>query len=114
MTHNYQRNQNPYEMFLRMAQEHTPELHFTGTTAGEFAAWKAELVPKVAECLGAFPAKVPLNPALTARWEDNGLIRERWMIDVQEHLSASLLLVKGIRLITKFYPAVQQLMLVFC
>lgn len=34
---------------------------------------------------------MPLNPQLLAEWEHRGLRRQRWILDVQEHLSATLL-----------------------
>jgi len=89
---NYHRNLNPHEMFVRMAAEHAPEMRFPGGGKNEFETWKASVVPKIAECLGAFPEPVDADPELSARWEDNGLIRERWVIDVQPFLSASLLI----------------------
>jgi hypothetical protein len=89
---NYRRNQNPHEMFVRMAAEHVPTMRFPGGGPKEFEEWKSRLVPEVMGCLGDFPREVDPNPVLSARWEDNGLTRERWLIDVQPYLSASLLI----------------------
>jgi hypothetical protein len=89
---NYHRNLNPQEMFARMAADHRPEMRFEGDGQSAFDEWKATAVPRILECLGEFPQEVDLNPSLSARWEDNGLVRERWIIDVQPHLSASLLI----------------------
>ena len=85
------RNLNPHEMFIKMAAEHTPKYHFDGSTNSDFAAWKAAAWPAVLECLGDFPEPAPLNPELVVEWESAGLTRQRWLIDVHKHLSASLL-----------------------
>ena len=41
--------------------------------------------------LGDFPKKVPLNPQLMAEWEHDGLIKQRWIIDVGKYISAMFL-----------------------
>jgi hypothetical protein len=35
-----------------------------------------------------FPEKVPLNPELVVEWKDDGLIKQRWLIDVSKYISA--------------------------
>lgn len=85
------RNLSPQQMFEALAREHVPAYHFTGSTREEFAAWQAEAWPRVLATLGDFPTKVPLNPELMAEWEEDGLRKQRWLIDVQPHLSAVLI-----------------------
>lgn len=85
------RNLNPHQMFIEMARKHTPKYHFRGSTKADFQKWQAAARPEVAKCLLRFPDPVPLNPELVVEWESDGLRRQRWLIDVQEHLSASLL-----------------------
>ena len=84
------RNLSPLRMFEQLALEHTPEFRFDGGTAKEFAAWKAAALPRVLATLGDFPQAVPLNPELLVEWEEEGLHKQRWIIDVQPHLSATL------------------------
>jgi hypothetical protein len=84
------RNLSPNQMFIEMAKAHRPAYRFTGETPEDFKAWKAEALPKVLATLGDFPPTVDPNPALMAEWEDEGLIRQRWIIDVHEYLSATL------------------------
>jgi hypothetical protein len=76
-------------MFELWGQEHTPEYAFTGSTPEEFAAWKAEALPKVLATLGNYPERVPLNPELLAEWEHDGLRKQRWIIDVGRHICAT-------------------------
>ncbi len=85
------RNLSPSAMFFQTALEHKPTHRFEGQTAKDFVKWKAETWPLVRACLGDFPARVPLNPQLLAEWESGGLRKQRWIIDVQKHLSATLL-----------------------
>lgn len=82
------RNISPQEMFVRMAREHTPKYRFDPETWPDFEAWKAAARPEVAATLGDFPAEVPLNPECVVRWEHDGLVKERWLIDVGPHISA--------------------------
>lgn len=84
------RNLSPQEMFVRLAAEHVPTYHFGNRGAAGFAAWKAEATPKVLATLGDWPERVPLNPELLAEWEEDGLRKQRWVIDVSRHISATL------------------------
>jgi len=85
------RNLSPQEMFIRLAQEHVPTYHFAALEKPDFAAWKAAALPAVLATLGEAPERVPLNPELLAEWEQDGLRKQRWVIDVSKHISATLL-----------------------
>ncbi len=88
------RNLSPQRMFEQMALNHIPERRFTGRTAHDFYIWKEETLPKVIATLGDFPAHVDPNPELMAEWEHDGLIKQRWLIDVGPYISAILLINK--------------------
>jgi hypothetical protein len=85
------RNLSPNQMFIEMAKAHTPQYQFAGSTPEDFDAWKAEALPKVVATLGDYPERVDPNPQLLAEWQYKGLRRQRWIIDVQPYLSATLL-----------------------
>ena len=82
------RNLSPQTMFEKLALEHKPLCRFDAKKQG-FAAWKAKTWPKVYATLGDFPEKVPLNPQLLAEWEEDDLRKQRWIIDVGRHISAT-------------------------
>lgn len=82
------RNLSPQQMFEQLALQHRPTHQCTAQTAAEFHAWQEQTLPAVLATLGEFPRRVPLNPQLLAEWEHDGLITQRWLIDVQESLSA--------------------------
>ena len=83
---------SPNTMFERMALEHRPLQSFerTGESGQTFADWKAQTLPLVIETLGDLPARPPLNPTLLAQWDEDGLNKQRWIIDVHQHLAATL------------------------
>jgi len=85
------RNLSPNRMFVEMAKAHVPEHHFTGTTVADFESWKATALPKVLATLGDSPPTCDPNPQLLAEWESRCLRRQRWIIDVQPGLSATML-----------------------
>jgi hypothetical protein len=85
------RNLSPQAMFEKLALEHRPDLAFAGRTPDEFASWQGRALPRVLATLGEFPARVPPNPQLLAEWEHDGLVKQKWLLDVQEHLSATCL-----------------------
>lgn len=85
------RNLSPQQMFIRLAEEHVPEYRFKGKTKSQFNRWKRQAEPKVLATLGDFPDPVAPRPKMLVEWEEKGLRRQRWIIDVQKHLSATLL-----------------------
>jgi dienelactone hydrolase len=85
------RNLSPHQMFERLALEHRPAYRFAGQTPDDVVAWQRDALPAVLATLGDFPARVPPNPQLLAEWEHDGLVKQKWLIDVQEHLSATCL-----------------------
>ncbi len=84
------RNLSPQRMFGDLVKERRPECEFAGTDRETFVSWKEKTLPKVLATLGDAPPAAPPQPELLAEWEDQGLIRQRWIIDVQKHLSATL------------------------
>ncbi len=83
-----ERNLSPMTMFARMAAEHRPAMAFRGRTARDFAAWKRKALPAVLATLGDRPGRVPPRPELVAEHEHDGLVKQRWTIDVGRHISA--------------------------
>jgi dienelactone hydrolase len=67
-------------------------MQFTGKSKDDFTNWKAKTFPEVISTLGDFPEKTELNPQLLAEWEHDGLLKQKWIIDVSKHISATLLI----------------------
>ncbi|MCX5662755.1 MAG: prolyl oligopeptidase family serine peptidase [Planctomycetota bacterium] len=88
---NRTRNLNPFAFFESLAAEHRPEFAFKGRTPAQFKAWQKAALPRVLATLGTRPKKVDLNPELLAEWTEDGLVKQRWVIDVQPNLSAVVL-----------------------
>ncbi len=80
------------EMFNRIAEEHRPVMAFGKGDKGKFKSWKKKALPSVVKTLGDWPKKVPLNPELECEWKHDGLVKQRWIIDVGPHISASFLI----------------------
>jgi len=85
------RNLSPQAMFNAIAAEHRPRCRFGGDPGEGFAAWKERVLPEVLGTLGEFPAPVDPEPELQAEWEHGGLVKQKWLINVHEHLSATVL-----------------------
>ena len=85
------RNLSPQAMFIKMASEHVPSMAFKGKSENDFKKWKAQTLPEVIKTIGDCPEKVKLNPQLLAEWEHEGLRKQKWLIDVSKHISATLL-----------------------
>lgn len=83
------RNLSPQHMFMALSEEHAPTNHFNG---GDFESWKKETLPAALATLGDFPERVDPNPLKVAEWEQDGLLREKWLIDVSKHISATFLI----------------------
>ncbi len=86
------RNLSPLEMFVQLAREHKPLCQFEGSNKQQFEEWKANTYPKVKATLGDWPERVELNPELVVEWQQDGLRKQRWLIDVGRYISASLVI----------------------
>lgn len=82
------RNLSPMTMFQRWAAEHKPILAFQGKSKRDFVRWKEQALPAVLATLGDRPERVSPNPELIVEWEHDGLIKQRWLIDVGRHIAA--------------------------
>ncbi len=83
------RNLSINAYFQRMAEKHVPRYRFAGADREDWGAWQEELRPRVLQSLGIPPARVPLNPEVTAEWTEDGLVKQRFVLDVEEGLSAT-------------------------
>ncbi|MFA6111617.1 MAG: alpha/beta hydrolase family protein, partial [Candidatus Latescibacterota bacterium] len=95
-----ERNLSPQQMFVDLVRDHKPECRFTGRERKAFQTWKKKALPRVLATLGdPPPPPTAPDPELVAQWEEHGLIRQRWLINVQQHLAAVLLvnLPKGLK-----------------
>lgn len=86
------RNLNPFTFFDQAGLNHKPKFSFRGRTPQQFKAWQKALLPQLLDTLGTMPKKVAPNPELLSEWSEDGLIKQRWVIDVQPNLAATLLL----------------------
>jgi hypothetical protein len=79
------RNHSPYEMFRRIAASRAPRFSFDGSI--DFDRWKAEATAAVVASLGRLPEAVEPRAELIAETTFDDVVSQRWLIDVQEHLS---------------------------
>lgn len=86
------RNLSVHRYFEQIGQRHVPKYRFRGSTKEDFEAWRAELLSAVRATLGPMPQAVPLNPEIESEWREEGLIKQRILLDVAEGLSAVALL----------------------
>lgn len=103
------RNLSPQRMFEALARRHVPACRFAGSTPADFARWKDSTLPRVLATPGDWPARVPLNPQQVAEWEHDGLIKQRWWIDVGQFISATFLIARP-----KHLPAGRKLPGILC
>ena len=85
------RNLSPQEMFIQLARAHEPEATFSATSEAGFREWKDKTLPRVTATLGDLPPRVPLEAELQAQWEEDGLIRQQWIINASAFISATVM-----------------------
>ncbi len=90
------RNLSPQKMFHELALEHVPQYRFSDGT--DFKSWKSAALPKVKATVGDFPERVPLNPQLLVEWEQDGLLKQRWIIDVGKFISATFVIARPVEI----------------
>src|SRR5438876_1265652 len=74
--------------FRQRAASHKQRYRF----AADFDKWKAELLAAVITSLGRMPEKVPLNPRIVETKNEDGLVKQRVMLDVEDGLAVPALI----------------------
>lgn len=85
----YDRSLSPYELFRRMGEQNKPRHSYQ--EGGDHSAWKSAALPDVLRTLGRIPDPVEPNAELLVEFSDGEMIQQRWIIDVQDGISAMLL-----------------------
>lgn len=69
------------KFFLDLIRDYEPELTFRGETREDFDQWQSVFREKFLECLGPLPTAVSPEPEVIWRVEEDGLIKEKVLID---------------------------------
>ena len=72
--------------FNSKAARHTPRYRF-GSSSHNWREWRPALLSAVKSSLGRLPSKVPLNPQIELEWTEDGLIKQRIVLDVEDEMS---------------------------
>lgn len=83
------RNLSINQHFRNLAQKRLPKYRFCGITNAQWRQWRETLCAEVMASLGSMPTPVPLNPEIVAEWEEDGLLKQRVWLDVEEGLSVT-------------------------
>ena len=89
------RNFSMVDYFNRLAAEHEPELSFRGSTRDEWQAWHGAARARLEELLGPRPAKVDPAAEVVYSVEEDGLVRERIVLDTERHMSMPCVLLRA-------------------
>ncbi|MEI8244196.1 MAG: alpha/beta hydrolase family protein [Lentisphaerota bacterium] len=102
-----ERNLSPQNMFMALVKDYTPAMAYTG---GDVEAWRQKTLPEVLRTLGNPPPPIAgLNPELLVEWRHEGLLKQKWLIDVSKHISATFLINRP-----EDIPTGQKLPALFC
>ena len=93
------------EYFNLRANQCQPRYRFAGNTKGDFDAWQNNLLTEIKKLLGPMPDSVDLNPEIIWEVEEDGLIKRRVLLDVEEFMSV-VALVYIPKKVKKPYPAI--------
>jgi hypothetical protein len=85
------RNLSPHDLFVALGHQHRPK-HGFRKGIDDPASWQAETIPAVLATLGRIPEAVDPNPELIAEFQDDKMITQRWFVEVQEGISAILVI----------------------
>ncbi len=77
------------EYFIRKAAEFEPKLRFKGQTKADFQSWHKNLLGELKQMLGIMPKPVPLNPEIVWEIEEDGLIKQRVLLDMEKDMSVA-------------------------
>lgn len=83
------RNMSVNRFFTELGANYQPRHRFGEGANKNWQQWKETLLPALKRTLGHMPKRVPLNAEVIAEWEEDGLIKQKFVIDVEENLSAT-------------------------
>lgn len=84
-------NMSPQHWFERLASSNAPKYAFSD--GADFTSWKNQALPEVMATLGRIPEPVSAaEPELLATYEHDGIYTQRWMIRLEDELSAILVI----------------------
>ena len=98
------RNLSPHDLFVHLGRQNTPTYGFR--QGMDRVAWQEEALPRVLETLGRIPEPVDPRPNLIAEFRDGDMITQRWIIDVQPGISATLVVNRPVGEDGAVYPAI--------
>ncbi len=81
------RNFSVIEYFNRRCSELAPRLAFAGRNKQDWQAWRTALLAELRKLLGDWPNPVPANPDVVWETVEDGLIKQRIVLDTEEHMS---------------------------
>ena len=81
------RNFSMIDYFNRLAAEHVPELAFSGESKDDWQQWHRKAHARLTELLGKMPEPVDLAPDVVYSVEEDGLVRERIILDAEQYMS---------------------------
>ncbi len=90
------RNFSMVEYFKRLAERHVPELAFRGESLEDWEDWHERAHAKLIELLGEFPQPVDLAADTVYGIEEDGLIRERVILDTDRYMSMPCVVLKPV------------------
>ncbi|OHB54860.1 MAG: hypothetical protein A2Y12_05465 [Planctomycetes bacterium GWF2_42_9] len=85
------RNFSMIEYFNRKADAIKPAFRFSGKSQEDFLSWKQCLLAELRSLLGPMPTRVPLNAEVVWEIEEEGLIKQRVVIDTESDMSVAAL-----------------------
>ena len=86
-----ERNFSLIEYFNRKVKGFSPKYGFNAVDASGFESWKRELLAELKKGLGPMPEAVALNPEIVCEVKEDGLIKRRVLLDLEEDMSVAAL-----------------------
>ena len=88
---NKKRNLSMIEYFNRKAEIIQPRYGFSGSNKDDFINWKSALLAELKQILGQMPQPVPLNPQILSEVEEEGIVKQRILLDLEDDMSVTAL-----------------------
>jgi hypothetical protein len=100
------RNFSMIEYFNRKAEAIKPKYRFSGQSKTDFVKWQSALLADLKLLWGQMPQTIPLNPKIVSEVEEDGLIKQRVLLDLEKDMSVTALLYIPLSARKKACPAI--------
>jgi hypothetical protein len=94
------------EYFIQRSKDFNPRFAFNDDFGRDFASWQSNLLKELKKVLGVMPEKAELNPQVLWEVQEDGLIKRKVVLQLEEYMSVAALIYIPVDALKRPAPAI--------